>query len=277
MEHLIVKAAIVPTDQGVFEAVISTEAIDREKDIVVAQAIVDALRKWNRPIPLAWNHSTEAEDIFGHIDPSSVKEVEGEVVAGGQVDLDSKVGREAWRSFKNRTIGFSFGYLITDSIKRAEGIREIRGLDVFEVSATATPMNGATRVLPTKATSGPVPTDAQLRRRWAELKPSLPRHRSDAELRREFDRHRLDTIMDGVPRHDPAPATSSAADDEPQPVVPTDAELREQAKALGLPVTPPRRRPVNGTDFAAVRAEARGHMLACLRFELLPDERVGNR
>jgi hypothetical protein len=41
--------------------------------------------------------------------------------------------------------------LVTDSVKRADGIREIRSLDVFEVSATPTPMNNATRVLSTKA------------------------------------------------------------------------------------------------------------------------------
>ena len=46
--------------------------------------MVDALRSWTftgRMVPLAWNHSSDPEDIVGHINPASVKEVEGEVVA----------------------------------------------------------------------------------------------------------------------------------------------------------------------------------------------------
>jgi HK97 family phage prohead protease len=151
VEHLTLKAVTTTTDQGTFQAVISTEAVDREKDIVSATGMVNALRKWNRPIPLAWNHSTSAEDIFGHIDPQTVQAVNGEVIADGQVHLDSNVGREAWRSFKARSIGFSFGYLILEASKRAGGGRHILELDVFEVTATPTPMNNNTRVLGTKA------------------------------------------------------------------------------------------------------------------------------
>jgi hypothetical protein len=106
------KAVTTATDQGRFEAVISSQAIDRERDIVEPAAMVVALRKWNRPIPLARDHRSDPESIFGAIDPGSVEEVDGEVVAAGKVDLDSTVGKSAWRAFKNRTIGFSFGYLI---------------------------------------------------------------------------------------------------------------------------------------------------------------------
>ena len=42
----------------------------------------------------------------------TVREQGGEVIVQGKVDLESKVGEEAWRSFKSRTVGFSFGYLI---------------------------------------------------------------------------------------------------------------------------------------------------------------------
>ena len=95
MEHLLLKATVasVDTDLGEFQAVMSTEAVDREKDIVSAAAMVTALRKWNRPVPLAWNHSTKAEDIIGSVDPNTVKAVDSEVVAKGRVDLDSTVGR----------------------------------------------------------------------------------------------------------------------------------------------------------------------------------------
>jgi HK97 family phage prohead protease len=153
MEHINLKAATntaVVVDQGVFEAVISTESVDREKDIVSATAMVKALKKWNRPIPLAWHHSTKAEDIFGSIDPTTVRAVDGEVVAQGRVHLDSDVGAEAWRSFKAGTIGFSFGYIALGATERTGGGRHITELDVFEITATATPMNNDTRVLSVK-------------------------------------------------------------------------------------------------------------------------------
>ena len=157
MERMIMKAATtIATDQGVFEAVISTESIDREQDIVSADAMVAALHKWNRPIPLSWNHGLKAADIFGHVDPQSARNTGGEVTVHGQVDLASAMGGEAWRSFKNRTVGFSFGYLIPKggSAKRAGGGRNITQLDIFEITATPTPMNPDTRVLAFKATGG---------------------------------------------------------------------------------------------------------------------------
>lgn len=153
MEHLTFKAVTTTTDQGLFEAVISTENADREKDIVSAAAMVTALKKWNRPLPLAWAHSSEAEHIFGSIDTQSAKDVSGEVVVNGQVDMESKVGKEAWRSFKQGTIGFSYGYLPLQAKNRKGGGRHITELDVYEITATPTPMNNDTRVLSTKAWS----------------------------------------------------------------------------------------------------------------------------
>jgi len=150
-----VKAAVeTVTDQGIFEAVISTSAVDRERDVVVPSAMVDALHAWTstgKKIPLAWNHSSNPEDIVGFVDPASALETSGEVMVAGRVDLNTERGREVWRLAKSGTLGFSFGYLTTDEYKRPDGTREIRGLDVFEITATSTPMNADTRVVSTKA------------------------------------------------------------------------------------------------------------------------------
>jgi HK97 family phage prohead protease len=164
MEHLLLKAATTATtDQGTFTAVISTESVDRELDVVSADAMVTALHKWNRPVPLAWNHSTKAEDIFGSIDPQSAKNINGEVVVDGKVDLESRVGAEAWRSVKSGTLGFSFGYIVLQSTARKGGGRHITGVDVFEVTGTPTPMNNDTRVLSFKRVTDAPPTATQLR------------------------------------------------------------------------------------------------------------------
>ena len=152
MEHITLKTVIAQTtDQGLFEAVISTASADRENDTVEPKALVNALAKWPRPIPLAWAHKTgESRDIFGSIDPASVRAVDGEVIVRGQVDFDSERGRDAWRLFKSRVIGFSYGYLQLAPSPRTSGGNHITALDVFEITATPTPMNNDTRVLDTK-------------------------------------------------------------------------------------------------------------------------------
>jgi hypothetical protein len=71
-----------------------------------------------------------------------------------------------------------------------------------------------------------------------------------AQQRRQWDRLRLELLTDGLDLE----AIEAARED---PAVSTDAELREQAKALGLPVAPPRRHP----DYTAVRVQARREML----------------
>ncbi len=157
MEHLLLKAAVsAATDQGVFEAVVSTATIDRERDIVDPDGMVSALQKWTQTgknIPLAWNHSGEADKQIGYIDPASAKNVNGEVVVRGWIDQSIPVGKDAWRLVKMGTLGFSFGYLVPQggSVKRASGGEHIHQLDVFEVTASPTPMNNDTRVLGYKA------------------------------------------------------------------------------------------------------------------------------
>lgn len=155
MEHLTFKAVVTTTDQGLFKAVISAASVDREKDIVRPEAMVSALKAWEKTgkmIPLAWNHGSAPEDIIGHIDPSTAEKVGQEVVAEGFMDQSTAKGAEAWRLAKSGTLGFSFGYLITAGTNRKGGGRDIIGLDVFEITATPTPMNNDTRVLETKST-----------------------------------------------------------------------------------------------------------------------------
>lgn len=169
MEHLLLKAAVTAaTDKGEFTAVISTATIDREKDIVDPQGFVRALRKWvplGKKVPLAWNHSTKAEDQIGYIDPSTIKVRGNEVVASGWIDQTTQVGKEAWRLVKMGILGFSFGYLVPDggSTPRKGGGRHITALDVFEVTATPAPMNGDTRVLDYKAIKGHATVGAHAR------------------------------------------------------------------------------------------------------------------
>jgi HK97 family phage prohead protease len=129
-------------------------------------------------IPLLWSHSAAAEDVVGHIRPESAKAVNGQVVVSGSIDQGTSRGREAWRLVKSGVLGFSFGYLALKAKKMPDGTRLISELDVFEVSCTATPMNGTTRVLSWKSRDAArarredpdhVPTTTELRAHEAEL------------------------------------------------------------------------------------------------------------
>ena len=57
------------------------------------------------------------------------------------------------RSKANR-LGFSFGYVVNKSRKRKDGGRDLLELDLFEVSATPSPMNKPNQVLSTKSIEG---------------------------------------------------------------------------------------------------------------------------
>jgi HK97 family phage prohead protease len=173
-EHLLLKAATIAADKGTFEAVISTSSVDREKDIVDPDAMVRALHAWTttgKLIPLAWDHSTKAEDIIGHVVPASAKAIDNEVHVEGWIDQSIPRGKDAWRLIKSGTLGFSFGYIVLDA-DRSSDVRTITELDLFEVSATPTPMNNTTRVTAWKSTDpdrDEPPSLDELRAREREL------------------------------------------------------------------------------------------------------------
>ena len=151
MERLFLKATTTTTELGVFSAVISAVSVDREGDRVDPEAMVKALRAWvptGKLVPLHWNHSGAAEDIFGTIDPESAKAIDGEVHVDGKVDMESPRGKDAWRLIKSGAMGFSFGYLVPEGGAKTNefGGKDIFALDVFEVTGTTTPMNNDTRV-----------------------------------------------------------------------------------------------------------------------------------
>lgn len=142
------------TDRGLFRALVSTGAPDREGDVVMPGAFAETIKRWRasgKMLPLAWDHSTKAEDLIGIIDPRQMEETGDGLIVGGKVDLESARGREAWRALKSGSIGFSIGFLAQRSRPRRGKGRDLLQLDLFEISATATPMVFESRVLDTKA------------------------------------------------------------------------------------------------------------------------------
>jgi hypothetical protein len=155
--HFLLKAATtVGTEQGTFTAVISTGDVDLDRDVIEPDAMVTALKKWatyGKLVPLDWNHGKGASDQVGHVDPQTVKAVDGEVVIDGWVDQSTENGAEVWRLVKGGTLGFSFHGAIPHSgvTKRKGGGLHVHELDVLAVTACTGPSNPHTRVLTWKA------------------------------------------------------------------------------------------------------------------------------
>jgi uncharacterized protein len=266
MQHLVVKAAVPQvTDRGEFSAIAAAYTVDRVKDRIVPGAFEKTIAQWQasgKRIPLHWDHRGDAANVIGSIDPAGTREVDLGLYVEGKLDLhDSEVAREAWRSMKNDAVSLSFGYVTLKTRKRG-GISDLLELDLFEISIVPSPANPQTRILEMKSAAV---AHRDLRRRSNEIaleaalgwepplkvtpEPAKPVPTA-AQQRRQWDRLRLELLTDDLDLE----AIEAARDDT---AAPTDAELREQAKALGLPVPPPRRHP----DYTAVRAQARREML----------------
>jgi HK97 family phage prohead protease len=151
--HMTKAATVTETDRGEFSALVSTYDLDRQGERVAPGAFSRTIRDWRstgRMIPLHWDHSSDPEDIVGHVDPANVAESEAGLVVQGKVDLETDRGREAWRLLKSNSVGFSFGYMVTKS-HDADGVGVLDEIDLYEVTITPSPANNHTRVLDLKS------------------------------------------------------------------------------------------------------------------------------
>jgi len=73
------------------------------------------------------------------------------LVVSGEVDRETDEGKQAWRTVKAGTAGFSIGYLAESKAQRGGG-RRIVEIDLFEISVTSKPMHPSTRALGWKST-----------------------------------------------------------------------------------------------------------------------------
>ncbi len=153
VQHLLAKATI--TDEGVFTAIAAADTVDREGEQIRPGAFTETIKRWRdagRALPVHWNHAGEAANVIGSVDPALMHETSEGLYVEGELDLeDSDVAREAWRSMKAGRVALSFGYLVTSDRKRSDGVRELLGLDLFEISIVAAPANPDTRFLELKS------------------------------------------------------------------------------------------------------------------------------
>jgi HK97 family phage prohead protease len=155
-EHIATKAAVTETaERGQFSAIAAAWSLDRQNERIIKGAFKSTIEKWQRSgkdLPVHWDHRGGAEYIIGSSDASSLEErVDGLYVEGTLDIKDSELAREAWRSVKKNRIGLSFGFLVTDERKGDDGVRELLGIDLFEITLTGSPVNPDARVLSAKS------------------------------------------------------------------------------------------------------------------------------
>ena len=151
------KAADVTTitDVGEFTALAATYDVDRQGDAIQPGAFARTIQAWRQSgknVPLHWNHSGDAGDIIGYVDPNSMRETAAGLQVSGKVDLaDSPVAREAWRSMRNNSMSLSFGYRVDKSHPLPDGVKALDEIDLFEISIVPIPASPSTRVLAMKS------------------------------------------------------------------------------------------------------------------------------
>ena len=181
MDHKTRGATVTATEQdlGQFTAIAAAWTVDRDHEQIRRGAFSKTIQRWKasgRQVPVHWAHKGEAENVIGSIDPAAMVERQDGLYVEGTLDLeDSDVAREAWRSMKAHRVALSFGFVVNDEFKRSDGIRELREIDLFEISVVPAPANENTRFLSLKSPVAidpdwdPVPTDEEIRQRAMEL------------------------------------------------------------------------------------------------------------
>lgn len=112
---------------------------DAGKDTIRPGAFAATLAGQRDPLPLFWQH--RAEQRIGWVERVAEDSRGLRVIA----TLDNRDGAAALALKRGAVTGLSFGYYTLASARDAQG-RELRAVDLFEVSLVTHPMQHAARV-----------------------------------------------------------------------------------------------------------------------------------
>ncbi|MGI9019757.1 MAG: HK97 family phage prohead protease [Solirubrobacterales bacterium] len=170
---LAAETTVTEPELGQFEAIASAWEADREGDVIERGAFDKTIAAWRdsgKNLPLLFEHSSTA---VGHVDPASMPATDAGLVVAGEIDRTESEGRQAWRTIKAGSAGFSIGYM-AEGRPRKGGGRTLTSIDLLEISVTSKPMHPATRALSWKSAGDQpppfdfrMPTDAEIRERAA--------------------------------------------------------------------------------------------------------------
>lgn len=184
-------------------------------DRIAEGAFARTIKRWQgsgEQIPLFWLETPSFPYPVGSVDPDTLSEDSYFTpLFGATIDLEGDhraEARHAWEAVKANGVDLRLEYTLLDSDEK-DGRRTLRELDV--TGLTLDPTSEGRKAIATECRS----SLRELRREWDRLR---------------FDLARGDLDLDAI-----------EAAREPEPTIPTMGELRDQAKALGVPVPPVRK------------------------------------
>lgn len=153
-------------DNGYFEGYGSTFGdVDLGKDVVAKGAFKKSLDNWHgkqRLPAMLWQH--DAKQPIGVY--SYMREDEKGLYVKGQLALKTQKGAEAHELMKMNALGgLSIGYVIKDdSYDSKTGVRELKEVDLHEISVVTFPMNPNAEITAVKEQLrlGELPTEREL-------------------------------------------------------------------------------------------------------------------
>jgi HK97 family phage prohead protease len=116
------------------------DRVDGGGDVIRRGAFAESLAR-GREIPLLWQHKAGA--VIGRVE--RVEEDQRGLRVIGEIGGDADALRAAGLLASGAVNGLSFGYRVGDA-RQANGVRELRALELVEVSLVAKPMQKLARV-----------------------------------------------------------------------------------------------------------------------------------
>lgn len=141
-------------ENGVFSGIASTYGNeDRQGDIVLPGAFTQSLKRANK-VPLL-----KAHDQGAAIGLATLSDSAAGLLVDGKLDLNVSAARETYSGLREGYLrGLSIGYAVPKGgeVHRDGGVRELRTVEVLELSVVAIPANPEARVTAVKSTIGSI-------------------------------------------------------------------------------------------------------------------------
>lgn len=146
-----------PDEEGTFTAVVSVWGnVDAYGDVMVKGAFTNTLAEWksaNGQIPFIWSHNINDPDSYVGV-ITDARETDEGLEVDGKFDLDGPTSTKAYNLLKSGRIKeFSFGFIAREvafATRDGEEVREVKDVELLEVSMTMIGANRATRVVAVK-------------------------------------------------------------------------------------------------------------------------------
>lgn len=143
---------------GVVEGYASTWDVDRGNDVILRGAFDKTIARHvseGRQVRMLWQHN--GDQLIGGFPAEKMREDERGLFVRGEINLETQAGREAYALAKQGVLSdFSVGFSIPsrDAVKYNDtgdrNVREIREVELWEVSMVGEPMNPNANVLAVK-------------------------------------------------------------------------------------------------------------------------------